>query len=347
MRFGLGPFAAESHAAIGWTEAYEIMGDAATFAENVGFDSVWVTERYFAEDGYCPSAFLAAANLAAKTDAIRIGVMPILGLSHPLYFAEDAAVLDNLSAGRAIIVPINAVDHEMAAFGVSKAEYEERFRESLAVLFEAWSARPFSFHGKHWTIPAQLEGHAENPSGTVTVTPKPSQFELPLWMGGFWDRGRAIAAEQGLPMMLGSVSDDSLLGQFWADYDAVAAPRGRRAPRTVIRDVYVSMGEDPVAEAGAMMSRQFERYSEWGLWQGDAADFAALSRGRFVIGNPEQVIAQLTALDAAFDIDHLVCRMHFPGMPLSQLLSSMQLFAREVIPEFRMPDLPRQIREGV
>ena len=60
-----------------------------------------------------------------------------------------------------------------------------------------------------------------------------------------------------------------------------------------------------------------------------------------------KVIEQITALDSVNKLDHFICRMHFPGMPLHQLLSSMTLFSREVIPEFRMPDLPKQIRTGV
>jgi len=247
----------------------------------------------------------------------------------------------------AIVVPINAVAHELAAYGVSEADYVRRFTESLDVLFSAWSARPFSFHGEHWTIPAQMEGHVENRTGTITATPKPSQFELPLWIGGFWAAGREIAARQGLPMVLGAITDNAALSDLWSTYDANAAPRGRTAPRVLIRDVYVSTGADPSSEVADMLSRQFARYDEWGLWSGDASDFDALAAGRFIIGNPEQVIEQVTALDAEVGIDHLICRMHFPGMPLSQLLGSMQLFAREVIPEFRLPDLPRQIRVGV
>jgi len=347
MRFGIGPFTAESHLGIGWTEAYELMGEAVRFAESAGFESAWVSERYFADDGYCPSAFIAAANLAAKTEAIRIGVMPILGLSHPLYIAEDSTVLDNLSAGRAIVVPINATAYEREAYGVSEAEYVERFRESLEVLFHSWSATPFSVSGRHWTIPAQLEGHVENSTGTVTVNPKPAQFELPLWMGGFWETGRDIAGEMRLPMVVGAISDNAALQGIWSSYDEAVGDSGRRTPRVLIRDVYVSTGDDPLAECGEMFRYQFERYARWGLWQGDTSDLAALAASRLIIGDPDQVIEQIAALDSEFGIDHLICRMHFPGMPLAQLLGSMQLFSREVIPEFRMPALPQQIRRGV
>lgn len=346
MRFGLGPFAAEAVGAVDATEAYEIAGDAVVLAEDLGFDSAWVAERYFTRDGYCPSAFVAAAYLAARTDAIRLGVLPILGLTHPVYFAEDATTLDNLSAGRAIIAPINAVAHEIAGYGVSEAEYADRFRESLDVLLLSWSARPFHHSGATWTIPSQFEGHAENPSGTVTVTPKPVQFELPLWIGGFWQEGRELAAQYGTPMVLGAVTDNDALSELWDQYDT-ATTRSTRTPRILIRDVYVSTDDDPLGECGEAFARQFENYREWGLWSGDTGSVPDLAADRLIVGDPERVIEQIRALDDAHEIDHLICRMHFPGMGFPQLASSMGLFAREVVPEFKMPDLPTQIRKGV
>lgn len=346
MRFGLGPFAAEQAGSISWTEAYEIVGEAARQADATGFDSIWVSERQFVPDGYCPQPFIAAADIAAKTESIKIGVLPITGLTHPLYLAEDAVVLDNLSGGRAIIVPINAVKYEREAYGINEAEYQERFRESIEVLIKAWTPRPFRFEGQHWKIPAELPEHAPIPSGTVIVQPQPAQFELPLLIGGFWPYGRALAAEMGLPMVLGAISDNAELKTLWDEYDSVA-PMSLRRPKLLIRDVYVSNGSDPLSEISEMISYQFKRYSDWGLWNGDSSDVKALSKSSLIVGNPEEVIEQISALNATVGIDQLICRMHFPGMPLHQLLNSMTLFSREVIPEFRMPDLPKQIRKGV
>lgn len=346
MRFGLGPFAAEQAGGLSWMEAYEILGEAARQAEVTGFDSVWISERQFVPDGYCPQPFVAAADVAAKTESIRIGVLAIAGLTHPLYLAEDAAVLDNMSGGRAIISPINAVSHERAAYGLDEVEYNERYRESVDVLLKAWTPQPFRFDGQFWTIPAGLPEHTPIPSGTVFFQPQPAQFEMPLWIGGFWDYGRRVAADMGLPMILGAISNNDALRNLWGEYEAVAPPSARR-PKVLIRDVYVSTGEDPLAEIGEMVTYQFQRYADWGLWSGDAKDITSLSHSSLIVGNPEQVIEQIAALDKANGLDHLICRMHFPGMPLNQLLSSMTLFSREVIPEFRMPDLPKQIRTGV
>lgn len=346
MRFGLGPFAAEQAGGLSWMEAYETLGEAARQAEVTGFDSVWISERQFVPDGYCSQPFVAAADVAAKTESIKIGVLAIAGLTHPLYLAEDAAVLDNLSGGRAIVAPINAVSHEIAAYGLGQDEYDERYRETIEVLLKAWAPRPFRFDGRFWTIPAGMPEHTPIPSGTVLFQPQPAQFELPLWVGGFWPYGREVASSMGLPMILGAISGNDALHQLWADYDAIATPAARR-PKVLIRDVYVSTGDDPLAEIGDMVTYQFQRYADWGLWSGDASDLKSLSESSLIVGNPEQVIEQIAALDQANGLDHLICRMHFPGMPLNQLLGSMTLFSREVIPEFRMPDLPKQIRTGV
>jgi len=346
MRFGLGPFAAEQAGNISWMEAYEIVGEAARQADSTGFDSVWVAERQFSADGYCPQPFIAAANITAKTESVKIGVLPIAGLTHPLYLAEDAVVLDNLSGGRAIVVPINAASHERLAYGITEDDYQERYRETIEVLLKAWAPKAFRHEGKHWTIPAGLPEHTPIPSGTVLVQPQPAQFELPLLIGGFWAYGRSLAAEMGLPMVLGAISDNDALNSLWSDYDAVA-PAAARRPKMLIRDVYVSANDDPLSEVADMASYQFKRYSEWGMWQGDPADVTGLSKSSLIVGNPEQVIEQIAALDSVNGLDHLICRMHFPGMPLHQLLASMSLFSREVIPEFRMPDLPKQIRRGI
>jgi len=346
MRFGIGPFSAEQAGELSWMEAYETIGEAARQAEASGFDSVWVSERHFAPDGHCSQAFVAAANLAAKTESIKIGVSAVTGLTHPLYIAEDAAVLDNLSGGRAIISPVNAVSHERAAYGLSEMEYNERFRESIEVLLTAWRPKPFRFDGKFWKIPADLPEHATSPSGVVMFQPQPAQFELPMWIGGSWDFGRQVAAELGLPIVVSEFTGNENLSGLWADYDAVAVPAMRR-PKVLIRDVYVTTGENPLAEIKEMVSYQSQRYSDWGVWSGNADEADAPTKTPLIAGNPDEVIEQIAALDETNGLDHLICRMHFPGMPLHQLLSSMDLFSREVIPEYRMSDLPKQIRTGV
>ena len=59
----------------------------------MGFDTVWLTEHHFAEDGYLPSLFPVATAIAMRTTRMRIGLNALVAALHqPLRVAEDAAL---------------------------------------------------------------------------------------------------------------------------------------------------------------------------------------------------------------------------------------------------------------
>ncbi len=70
-------------------------------AERLGFDSVWLTEHHFCDDGYTPSPLVIAAAIGARTRRLRIGTnLMVLPLHDPVRIAEDAATLSLLTGGR-------------------------------------------------------------------------------------------------------------------------------------------------------------------------------------------------------------------------------------------------------
>jgi alkanesulfonate monooxygenase SsuD/methylene tetrahydromethanopterin reductase-like flavin-dependent oxidoreductase (luciferase family) len=73
--------------------------------------------------------------------------------------------------------------------------------------------------------------------------------------------------------------------------------------------------------------------------EGDAVGhYERIGQDRFIVGNPDDCIAIIGRLRAAVGMDHLICRLYFPGMPHGHIMRSLELLAREVMPAFR--DVP-------
>jgi len=60
------------------------------YAEELGYDTIWLTEHHFSDDGYSPSIITLAAAIAARTERVRIGFnLLLLPLHNAVAVAED------------------------------------------------------------------------------------------------------------------------------------------------------------------------------------------------------------------------------------------------------------------
>src|SRR5260370_17195280 len=102
MDFGVViPFRNSSKNARSYSEVYRKHIDLAVEAEDLGYDTIWLTEHHFVEDGYSPSMLPLAAAIATRTKKIRIGTFVLLmPLHHPLHVAENAATVHPISNAR-------------------------------------------------------------------------------------------------------------------------------------------------------------------------------------------------------------------------------------------------------
>ena len=102
MRFGIWhDFRNPPQWAIPYDRLYRENLDQIAWAEQLGYESVWVSEHHVTDDGYLPSVFPLLAAIAVRTATIRLGSAILLGpFQHPMRFAEDVAVVDQLSGGR-------------------------------------------------------------------------------------------------------------------------------------------------------------------------------------------------------------------------------------------------------
>src|SRR5215475_9014409 len=130
--------------------------EQACYAEETGFDGIWLTEHNFTgESVYCDPIPLASA-VAARTSRIRIGFAVIqLALRHPIRLATELALLDNLSGGRVDVGVghgTNYNEYEFMGFGLRSDDSRERMAETLEVMIRAWTEAPLVHEGKFYQL---------------------------------------------------------------------------------------------------------------------------------------------------------------------------------------------------
>lgn len=84
-------------------DRYRLLTESARFADENGLAALWVPERHFHAFGGLypnPSTIHAALAMITKRVQLRSGSI-VLPLHHPVRVAEEIAVVDNLSGGRA------------------------------------------------------------------------------------------------------------------------------------------------------------------------------------------------------------------------------------------------------
>src|SRR3954471_2400552 len=165
MKFGLfGGAKSAGVGAAGDSQGYRTFIDYVLYAEELGYESLFVVEHHFTGIGQVSASLNLLSYLAGRTTRLRLGTaVVVLPWHNPVLLAEQVATLDLLSDGRVDFgVGKGYRDGEFLGFGIPIAEATERYDEALEVLRKAWtSAGRFSHHGKHW--------HFEN----VVVEPRP------------------------------------------------------------------------------------------------------------------------------------------------------------------------------
>ncbi len=144
----------------------------ACFAEEQGFESVWVLEHHFTDlYSYCSAPEILLTSLAAHTSRVRLGCgVCLLPYHNPVTVAERYATLDHLSNGRLEF----GIGRGVPTFEWNKfrAEPFEAGRdimyEALDVVLKCWTGEDFVHEGKYFRI-----------DKAINVIPKPMQKPHP------------------------------------------------------------------------------------------------------------------------------------------------------------------------
>ncbi len=103
------------------------------YAEEVGFDSVWIAEHHSSRYGICPSLMPMLTYVAAHTEKIRIGAgVSVLPFHNPIFLAEESAMMAVLSNGRLEFgLGRGSAVYEYGSFNIDFETRDVRFQEAL------------------------------------------------------------------------------------------------------------------------------------------------------------------------------------------------------------------------
>jgi len=142
--------------------------------ERTNVDSVWLSERLISSQPILEPV-TALAAIAGCTQRLKFGMNAVvLPLRDPLIIAKECATIDYLSGGR--LLPVFGVGNDFApewqATGQSPAGRGARANECIELLARLWSEDGVTYAGKYYSFK------------DATISPKPKQQPLPLWIGG-------------------------------------------------------------------------------------------------------------------------------------------------------------------
>lgn len=306
-------------------------------AREVGFDGVAIGNHlsYSTTAWFPPLETLMRLSRDAEGMSLAT-CMLVLPLYHPLHVAEQAALLDVASGGRAILgVSPGWQKQEFDVMGVEHSRRFSRYSEAIQLIKRLYTEEEVTFEGTHFRA-AKLR-LALKP----TRKPRP-----PMWLGGSVENAVKRAASFA----------DTALGDTWVAsahlktevilqqasvFKAALVELGKPEPQDfpVLRNIVVARDKaTAIREVGPAIAESYNVFGNWGLFTdvvGAAKahpEFEDLIGGRFIIGSPEEAAEDITRIAKVTGCTRLVCRMQWVGMEQKHVMRTIELLGSQVAP---------------
>ena len=335
-----------------WSERaeYELLQnslDEVELADRLGYDYAWEVEHHFLEEyshSSAPEVFLAAAS--QRTNQIRLahGIIQ-LTTHHPARVAERVSTLDLLSHGR-------------VEFGIGEGSsitelhpFDRRFRDKRAVwedavraLIPMFTSEAHEYHGEFFDFPLR------------NVLPKPYQKpHPPLWVACSQIDTIEMAGRRGMGALgFQFVSADAATAWVSAYYNSYVNKLDKLADYTTNPNIAVVSGfmcaetdEEAQRKADGWTFFQFALrfYSTHGtidpgsvsLWD-EYTKWRKTPKGQQpqntgLIGSPDTLRRKLKKFEES-NVDQVILLNQAGNNKHTDIVDSLELFAREVMPEF-------------
>jgi len=336
-------------------------------ADRLGIDYVWVQEHHFLDE-YChssaPEVFLGACS--QRTKQIRLGhgiVVMSPNFNHPARIAERLATLDIISDGRLEWGTGESGSRmELEGFGVDFIDKRPMWEEALRETTRMISMNPYpGYRGKYFSMPHR------------NVIPKPIQKpHPPIWAACSNRDSLKLAAQLGIgALTFAFVNSEE--AKFWVDeyyqtFKTECNPIGQSVnPQVAMLSGFMCHENQETAIKLGQEGAQFFAFGlghywrdgthipgQTNLWnefkQRPSSTDQKIERqrkkaGMRGIGNPEQLIENFRALEDA-GVDQLILLQQCGNYKHEDICKSMELFAKEVLPQFKERDITHQANKN-
>lgn len=336
-------------------KAYREALEQIEFADELGFNTLWLVEHHFREGRShcsCPEAVLGA--ISQRTENLRLGFGVTLvphDFLHPARVAEKVATVDVLSGGRVEWGTGRSTPFEQEAFGVDQSKTREQQQAALRTIAGMWREEYYEEHSEFLDFPPRM------------VMPKPVQDpHPPAWMAATSPESSGIAGRLGLGLLSFTIMQpiEMMAERIQAYKEAAEDPdpitdvvNDRCAAYTLVHCAE-SMEQ---AEANGVWDAVwwwYQNIAEFILeWEIQSYDqelqdklFPLLSRfaegdiepERFndadmiIVGDPERCLEKMKRY-ADLGVDQLLCYTQFGSLSHEAVMRNLELLGQEVIPE--------------
>jgi alkanesulfonate monooxygenase SsuD/methylene tetrahydromethanopterin reductase-like flavin-dependent oxidoreductase (luciferase family) len=320
-----------------------------------------------------PDAMLGA--LTQRTSNIRLGLGVALmpgRVNHPIRVAERAAVLDILSDGRLEMgTGRSSSPYQLRAFGVDIADTREEWEEATRLLPQLWTRDKFSYQGKFFSwedkitvVPRPVQKPhppmwvASTQPDTCALAGSRGLGLLMPQLGGPDSAKESIAAYKNAVAAPSDpigmfVNDQCALFTcaFTADDDDRARVLGGQASMWYLQCLGAIYANDWAGQSLDSVPDSYRYHAETrrkglltggtlqtGMKSSEMKDPLAYEKmidsGAFCVGDPASVLANIERYRAA-GADRIVCVMQLADLRHDDLMRSIELFGRVIIPAIR------------
>jgi alkanesulfonate monooxygenase SsuD/methylene tetrahydromethanopterin reductase-like flavin-dependent oxidoreductase (luciferase family) len=350
-----------------WTKgqehrAYKDTVEQAVFGEAMGFSGFWTVEHHFLEEySHCSNPEVLYGAIAARTSKLRLGYGVRLlpkPYNHPVRTAESVAVLDLLSDGRVEFgTGRSSTRVELEGFRVDPHQTREMWAEALEHIVGCWTNDEYEFEGRHWSMPRRrvlpkpyqephppIWGATSSPEGheaigrlgiglcsfTVGVPPEELAGRVELYRKGLAQCEEPVGRfrnEQAATFTMVHCADSNARAFAEAQESMVWYPR--HASGLIAGLAEWMAGEDMGSYAYA---GELNKAIQSGALDQLSFDYIRDS-GAAVVGDPDRCI-EIARRYEACGCDLLLCLVNPYKMTHEQVMRSIELMGRHVIPEF-------------